>query len=1069
MLFPDFISHLRRLPVQRAFWSFIIFSLTAPSLWINARTSLPATALLNGRALSATQETDEARYLEARDTVERELAGGERHAYRIALTAGQFMRVVVEQRGINVVLTLLAPDGSRLAEVDKSLINAGTESLFQVAELPGDYRLEVRAWDKEAVLGRYEVRFVELREATTQDRTRAAAQKIVDEARHLSTQGLLTDLLRKRIGKLELALPLWRAAADTEREAETLESLGGAYHRLEEYQKAREYYEQALTLWRAAGDRAGQARALQILGSVYGFSYEREKELDCYNQALALHRAAGDKQGEVSMLARFGWLYWGLEEFQKSLDYFGQALTLSQSMGYRQGEASGLYGLGLLYWGLGEYQKSLEAYSKSLPRWRAAGSKHWETATLDNMGLVYHALGEYQKALECYAQSLPYRRETGLRSLEADTLTGIGTVYASLGENQKALEYLNQALPLYREARNRTGETYAHRNIGYVYISLKELPQAIDHLNHAVALARVLGERNSEARALAGLARAGRDRGDLVEARAHIEAALDIIESFRSKLASQELRASFFASKRSYYEFYIDLLMRLDAQKPGAGHDAAALRASERARARSLLDLLAEAGVDVSADIDPALRKREGEIQSRISRLNSETIQALSLHAPDKERIARLKEELKQTDSEYEQLEVEVRKRHPKYAEMKYPTPLTPATIQGMLGERTALLEYTLGQDSSFLFVVSREGLQSYRLPPGAEINRLVEEVRHAISQPGRREFGRYFGAAQKLYEVLVAPAANALKEKQTLLIAPDAALYYLPFEVLLTAQQTGTSPKQQRELPFLLKRWAVGYVPSASVLSSLRQSRPELERRMDGQSRKEFVAFADPVYALQARGGAAAEVNKTVERVRNLFDYEGRLDLQRLKDSGREVNGISKSFKPLEAVTYVGAQASEENVKVSEYIRNARRLHFAAHGLISERAPQYSGLVLTLDTDAREDGLLQVYEIFNLKLSADLVVLSACRTGIGKEVHGEGVIGLTRAFLYAGASSVAVSLWQVADQSTAELMIQFYEQMKQANNKAEALRVAKLKMIEEGRYAHPYYWAPFVLIGEPQ
>jgi CHAT domain-containing protein len=204
-------------------------------------------------------------------------------------------------------------------------------------------------------------------------------------------------------------------------------------------------------------------------------------------------------------------------------------------------------------------------------------------------------------------------------------------------------------------------------------------------------------------------------------------------------------------------------------------------------------------------------------------------------------------------------------------------------------------------------------------------------------------------------------------------------------------------------------------------------------------------------------------------ERLRSIFDEDGRWNLQRLRDSGREVTSVAKRYKSNEAVVFQGRAAKEENVKGNEYLGTARRIHFATHGVISERQPQYSGLVLTLDEDPKEDGLLQVYEIFNLKLNADLVVLSACKTGLGKEVKGEGLIGLTRAFMYAGARSLVVSLWQVADPSTAELMVKFYERLDRAGDKADALRQAKLELIQSGRYAHPFYWAPFVLVGEPK
>ena len=1057
---PDSGSGLRR----QLFWGLVVISSLTTTTAVHARINpIASHSVIN--SAGAAQDPGATPLLPPDRPIERELKGGESHSHRIALVSGQFMRAVVEQRGVNVRLTLFGPQGERLTEMNRVLLPQGTESLFHVAESSGDYRLEVRATENDAKPGRYAVRIAEVRAATARDRTRATAQRLFAEALQQTRQSGSLESQRKAIEKYSEAAMLWRDAADPNEEWRTLSSIGHLYRGLNEHQKAREYFEQLLLVTRAAGDRVGEGWATSGLSWVYGNLGETQKTLEYLSAALAIFREAGDKQGEVAMLNQIGMTYYyGFEEYQKALEFLTQGFSLAQSTGYRWGEANALYWLGVVYWTVGEYQESLDSYSKSLAFWRAAEEKSQEMTTLDNMGLVYYAMGDHRKALECYAQTLAFRRAKGQRSPEADTLTGIGAAYAALGENQQALESLNQGLSIYREVGNRQGVPYALRHIGNVYIAMNEPLKALDHFNQALPLDRGLRDQTAEARGLAGMAVAYRDLGDLNKARYHIEETLAITESLRSRLTSQELRTTYFASKWSYYQFYIDLLMRLDEQKPGAGYDAAALQASERARARSLLDLLAEAKVDVSEGIDPALKQKEKEIQARISRLNSRMIEALGAATANKDLLEQVKEELKQTENSREQLETEIRKKHPKYAELKYPTPLKLEEIQGLLDERTALLEYSLGQERSFLYVVSKEGLSSYSLPGAAEINRLAQEVRSALDQPGRRELGRYVTAARKLYDLLVAPAAGQLKKKQQLLIVPDGVLYYLPFEALLTAQPNTIN---QRELDYLLKSWAVSYVPSASVLANLRRSEPATEHKIGGQERKEFLAFAAPIYRAPHHSSSTAE-HKVTRIVRSIFDQQDRLDLQELKDSGREVAGIAKFYQPQQTAIYLGAAAKEESVKSNEHLPGARRIHFATHGLISERMPQHSGLVLTLDQDAREDGLLQVYEIFNLKLSADLVVLSACRTGLGKEVRGEGVIGLTRAFLYAGASTVTVSLWQVADRSTSDLMIHFYEQMNAGHGKTEALRRAKLRMIEDSRHRHPFYWAPFILIGEP-
>jgi CHAT domain-containing protein len=293
---------------------------------------------------------------------------------------------------------------------------------------------------------------------------------------------------------------------------------------------------------------------------------------------------------------------------------------------------------------------------------------------------------------------------------------------------------------------------------------------------------------------------------------------------------------------------------------------------------------------------------------------------------------------------------------------------------------------------------------------------------------------------------------------------------------------------------PYMLRDYAISYVPSAGVLASL-QTRPEATP----QARKTFLAFADPVYGDESR----TEGSLVRSELRGAFGDEQSWKLARLVESRREVQQIASLYPKDKVSLLLGDQASEENVKTDGRFKEYRYIHFATHGLLNENNPPYSGLILSLTdsaatkapasqtrgvsrstsdsggssetTSARsaspqsEDGLLQVYEVFNLKLNADLVVLSACETGLGKEVKGEGLIGLTHAFFYAGTPSVMVSLWKVQDRSTADLMANFYQQLERASGKAEALRQAKLKLIQDKRYAHPYYWAPFVLIGDPR
>ena len=745
-----------------------------------------------------------------------------------------------------------------------------------------------------------------------------------------------------------------------------------------------------------------------------------------YEEAARLYHALDDRRKEAESLHWAGFISALIGEIRKALEYFNQALPILRAVGDRQGEATTLHNIGTVYAELGEKQKALEYYGQALALLRAVGDRQGEAWTLHNIGAVYSALGEKQKALEYYGQALPIRRAVGDRQGEAWTLTNIGVVYAELGEKQKALEYFGQALAIFR----------------------------------------AVGDREGEAAALGSIARIERDRGELAQARTRIEAALELIESLRAAAPGPELRATFLASKRDAYEFYIDLLVRLDEREPGRGHDRAAFQASERSRARSLLELLTEARMDVRQGIAPELKERERAVHARIAGIQSQLLRVMSRAKPNPAEVAALEEALKRADAEREQVELEIRRKHPRYAALQYPTPVGVASVQEVLDEQTALLEYVLTRESALLFVLTRADFRVLRLGvTPATIRERVEKLRAAIAEgPRWTVFSNYVLNARWLYQDLIQPAEKWLAGKRELIIVPDGVLHYLPFEVLLTKGELTVEP---RELSYLARDYAVRYVPSASVLVEL--SRPEAER---SKPEKTLVAYADPIY------GEPDEASAVGKALRSMWGELRRLP--RLPYSRQEVERIARLYPDAEVTLFLGAEAREENVKSGEPARY-RFVHFAAHGVLNEKQPQYSGIVLTVGAtrsgstappepamrqEATEDSLLQVYEIFNLKLTADVVVLSACETGLGREVRGEGMVGLTRAFLYAGAQAVVVSLWKVADPATAELMMRFYRQMKAGVGKAEALRRARLELFREGRYVHPYYWAPFVLVG---
>ena len=1042
--------------------------------------------------------------LTAGKPVARELSSGATHSYRVTLDAGQYLRVEVIEQGIDVALTLAGAAGEQLAESRKLI--GSVEWVSVIADAGGAIQIEVRPTNPSSA-GAYEVKIAELHTATVQDQVRVRADRAFEAAQHFYSQrtaeayrnaaekckeaaalykgvddpqgeafalyvlGLSYRRLNDRARSLESfqqAVPLLRNVEERRAEAWTLVEIGSLHHEAGKEEQAIEAYSQALPLLRKVGDQSREGYALSSIGLVYSSIGDRLQAITYHERALAIRRRFGDRRGEASSLTALGGDYDALGEKQKAVEYLHQALPLLHAIGERSGEAQVLQALGATYDSLNERQKAVDYFNRALSIRRATADLEHDAAVNQSIGNIYQGLRDYEQALLHYKRALSlYEGQKDYRRV-ARILRNMGLVYDEIGEKQKAADHYRRALPLFRLGSDRQSLARLLANLGKVCSESGQHEQALAHLNEALPLLQKLNNQFFEVYALYWIARSERERGNLREARAKIEAALSKIEKLRSRFYQPDLRTAGFTRAQDFYELEIDLLMRLAESQPDKNAQDkdeihTALEVSEQARARTMLDLLAEAKIDIRQGISSELKRRELASQARLSAVQSQLIEVQQQPRPDARRITALEAELKKADEEREELELEIRARHPRYAEILYPTPLRAEAIRELLDERTALLEYTLGKERSFLFVVTQEGVRTFRLPKADEIARLVQELRGGLTLPGRREFASYRRAAGQLYQTLVAPAAETLVSKQTLLIAADGALHYLPFEALLADGADANQTAGAADLDYLVKRWAISYVPSASVLASLRRG----ERGAADKGAMRFVAFADPVYRRGEQNGAPDKA--AANAVRSFDESESRWDLTRLTQSRREVTEIARLYNSGEVALYFGTDAKEENVKGNAALANARRIHFATHGVLREGQPAYSGLILTLDNDPKEDGLLQVYEIFNLKLNAELVVLSACQTGLGQELRGEGIIGLTRSFMYAGAPSVVASLWRVADRSTAELMVKFYRQLELAGGKAEALRRAKLELMREPRFAHPYYWATFVLVGEPR
>jgi CHAT domain-containing protein len=739
------------------------------------------------------------------------------------------------------------------------------------------------------------------------------------------------------------------------------------------------------------------------------------------------------------------------------------------------------------------------------------------------------------------------RRESGSFD-SAQTLTTLSGVFRELGDLTTAETFAKRAIRIFeKRAPICLDSGLALNNLADVFVSSGRLKLAIYHYQRALAvLSKMNPSGHMVATALRGLGDAYSRSGDLVKAeqnyrdslaiwdkiapgselRAEVllalggvlrrehrfrqaagvyQTALTALETLDSHIGGGESgRADFRANHQNPYRELVDLLVQ-------QGQSEHAFEVLERSRARSFVEMLNSGHIDIRKGVDPALLEQQRSLQRKLTEKSNQRIRLLS-GPHTEEQVKQLDKEMADLISQRQEVDGQIQSTSPIYAALTQPQPLSAKEIQQqLLDPETVLLEYSLGDDHSYLFILTTNALHSYELPSRKKIEGLARRVYALLTTRDRPVRGEttaqkqirlrsnrqaYLHAATDLSRIILAPAANELQEKR-LLVVSDGALAYIPFAALPDADGA----------PLTFAHEIVN-LPSASALAMLRQQ--ELTRTSPA---KVVAVLADPVFSKddprvplgthptrrrsskERTEGAQEESQGTENRLnpvatapspqvssleadlpayllsRSIDDVKpsARLRLYRLPFTRQEAQAIASTVGPgqgLEALDFQASRAIATGPDLAQY----RIVHFATHGLLDSRHPELSGLVLSLvdEYGQPQNGFLELQDIYNLNLSADLVVLSACETALGKEVDGEGLVGLTRGFMYAGTTRVLASLWRVDDEATAQLMKKFYQGiLQERESPAHALRAAQLWMLSQKRWQQPYYWAGFVLQGE--
>jgi CHAT domain-containing protein/tetratricopeptide (TPR) repeat protein len=776
-----------------------------------------------------------------------------------------------------------------------------------------------------------------------------------------------------------------------------------------------------------------------LLGQNDLVEYKRLNE-----DALAIARAIRLRKDESMCLDNLGVYYLKTENYAKALACCDEAYEIALKIGYVQGQNEVLTNFGIIYNDIGNYDKALEYLEKALALDEKAFGPAYAAIDLNNIGANHRKRGllsgnrqDFARALEYYEKAYALIENSKDAKMRIRVLNNLGTVNTDLGRYPEALAKFNLSLKLAEQISDSEALGFILNNVGIVYYALADYETSTKYFQKAVDLGLKVDSGRILWEAFLDLANSTKKLGRTDEALANYRSSIAVIENVRSSLGLEELKASFFGTNKRIEAYYglIDLLVRLHQASPAAGRDAEAFAVLEKAKARAFLDSFEVAQIAVSRGIDARLTNEENRINGEIAALYKKLLTP-DLSPDQKKDIA---DRLGRSEAEYEKFKREVRAADPAYADLKYPEIITAAEARAsLLDDSTAVLAYAVGKDSSFGFALTKGALRVFPLAPRKDLLPKVAAYLRAISDKD----GRDFSAGRDLYAELVAPAALP-SSVRSLIVVPDDALAYLPFDTLQTPDGK-----------WLIERCAVSYAPS---LSSLREIRQRAALRTTPPP-KDLLALGDPYYGKNESASGPAAPSQDY--------FSSGFVFPRLKFSGTEVQRIAALFPPKRTDVFVREQASERTLKRLN-LDDYQIIHIAAHGLINDQNPMRSAVVLAQDPDSPDDGFLQMREIYNLRMRADLVVLSACRSGRGQLVRGEGLEGLSRAFFYSGASAVMMSLWEVDDRAGARFMERFYGFLRQGTPIADALRRAKLEMIGGKEAAHPYYWAGMVVSGE--
>jgi CHAT domain-containing protein len=856
-------------------------------------------------------------------------------------------------------------------------------------------------------------------------------------------------------------------------------------------------FAQALADWKETGDRRGMALGHLNAGYSYLDSGSIKEASTEFDEALKLCRETADWRGEALTLTAQGNLYSLLGDNYAALTLHRQARDILRRIGDQQGEAVTSNGMGKVFEDLNLKQEAIDNYSLALRLNHSIGNRDFEAVSDYYLGRVWRDLGDLPRALEYYQNSLTLSRQGGKSRMAHLALMDVAAIYIKQQKIDAAWDIYQETLAFYKKIDDLRRMAFTHEGLGELLRLRGDSETAMEEYKLGLDLFQRIKDPQGQAQSHYWLARLSQGQGRFDDALAESQKSIDIVELQRARVVGQNWRSSYFASVRRYFEQYVDILMQMDRQRPNQGFAALALAASERARARSLVELLTETQSQIHRDVEPGLLLRERQLRQELSATANYQMKTLNSARRDTDGTE-IELKIRTLNTEYDIVQAAIRAQSPAYGQLSQPSTSSLNQIQAELKQDkdTVLIEYMLGDDRSYVWFVTPDTLIAHELPGRQVLQDLATEVYQSLTarqqqpneDPARyhdrftSEEKRFCPSSTQLSRLLLGPFRSLLI-KQRLLVVADGNLQYIPFDALPTPAENDVGnvchldAEPTDYVPVLMAHEVV-HLPSFSSLATLRRLGPSLSRPA-----REVAVWADPVFepddpriAEYLRKPLSAQRPEPKVMPATQSQAPGAPQLAdsyvpptRLLATVDEAHSVMR-FAPAGISMLLTGFAANRESALSGDLQDYRILHFATHSMINSRYPSLSGLLLsTVDERGQaQNGLLQLHDIYGLRLNADLVVLSGCQTGLGEELSGEGLIGLTQGFLYAGSRSVVVSLWDVQDRTTASLMGDFYQAMlKDGYAPADALRRAKLRMYQQDSSRAPFYWSAFVIQGE--